>query len=105
MDKLVEKGYACEVRPHPRWSDIKVIKRVFQGITIQDTSKVSVYDAILMTNNAIGLSSTVMLQAFYNDVNVVIDDLSNPAKFKKLEGYQYIMLNKPHDLLSQITNS
>lgn len=103
MDKLVEKGYVCEVRPHPRWSDIEKINKVFQGLTIQDTSKVSVYDAILMTKNAIGLSSTVMLQAYYNDVNVVIDDISDPQKFKMLEGYQYIMLNKPHQLLSELT--
>ena len=104
-DKLIAKGYVCEVRPHPRWSDIEEIKRVFQGISIQDTSSVSIEMSIVKTNNVIGLCSTVLLQAFYNDVNVVIDDLSCPDKFKMLEKYQYIMLNKPHKVLSEITNN
>lgn len=103
IDKLVEKGYVCEVRPHPHWSNMALVNRVFQGITIQDTNSVSVDKSLLLTKNAIGLCSTVLLQAHYNEVNVVIDDLSSPAKYKMLEGYQYIMLNKQHKLLSEIT--
>lgn len=103
LDKLVAKGYVCEVRPHPRWSNMETVKKVFDGISIQDTSKVNIDNSIVITKNAVSLYSTVLLQAFYNDVNVVIDDLSNPAKFNMLEGYKYIMLNKPHKLLSEIT--
>lgn len=105
LDRLVEKGYVCEVRPHPRWSNMETVKKVFEGISIQDTSSVNIDQSILQTKNAVSLYSTVLLQSFYNDVNVVIDDLSNPDKFKMLEGYQYIMLNKPHKLLSEITKS
>ena len=105
LDRLVEKGNVCEVRPHPRWSNMETVKKVFEGISIQDTSKVNIDQSILQTKNAVSLYSTVLLQSFYNDVNVVIDDISNPNKFKKLEGYQYIMLNKPHKLLSEITNN
>jgi len=105
MKKLAVKGYTCEVRPHPRWSDMETVKKEFEGISIQDTKSVNIDQSILQTKNAISLYSTVLLQSFYNDVNVVIDDLSAPAKFKMLEGYQYIMLNKPHQLLSEITKS
>lgn len=105
LDRLVEKGYVCEVRPHPKWSNMETIKKVFEGITIQDTSKVNIDQSILQTRNAVSLYSTVLLQSFYNDVNVVIDDLSNLDKFRQLEGYQYIMLNKPHKLFSEITKS
>ena len=104
LDQLVAKGYVCEVRPHPRWSNMELVKNVFQGISIQDTGSVPIDDSILMTKNAVSLYSTVLVQAYYNDVNVVIDDLSCPEKFKMLESYRYIMLNKPHDLLSEITN-
>lgn len=103
MKKLAAKGFTCEVRPHPRWSDMEKVRKEFEGITIQDTKSVNIDQSILQTKNAISLYSTVLLQAFYNDVNVVIDDLSAPEKFKMLEGYQYIMLNKPHQLLSEIT--
>ena len=103
IDKLAAKGYVCEVRPHPKWSDMELVKKVFQGISIQDTGIVNIDASIVKTKNAVSLYSTVLLQAYYNDVNVVIDDLSCPAKFNMLEGYQYIMLSKPHQLLSEIT--
>ena len=105
LKQLAAKGYACEVRPHPRWSDMDEVRMEFDGISIQDTKTVNIDQSILQTKNAISLYSTVLLQAFYNDVNVVIDDLSAPDKFKMLEGYQYIMLNKPHQLLSEITKN
>ena len=105
IDKLVAKGYICEVRPHPHWSDMDEIRRVFTGLTIQDTSSVTVDKSLLLAKNAIGLCSTVLLQAYYNDVHVVIDDLSCPTKYEMLKGYQYIMLNKPHDVLSEITKN
>lgn len=103
LDRLVAKGYVCEVRPHPRWSNMDMVNAVFEGISIQDTSSVNIDNSILQTKNAISLYSTVLLQAYYNDVNIIIDDLSCPRKYKMLEGYQYIMLNKPHQLLSEIT--
>lgn len=105
LDKLIAKGYTCEVRPHPKWSNMEAVRKEFDGISIQDTSKVNIDYSILQTKNAVSLYSTVLLQSYYNDVYVVIDDLSSPAKFKMLEKYQYIMLNKPHELLSEITNS
>ena len=105
LDKLVTKGFICEVRPHPRWSNMETVRKVFEGISIQDTSTVNIDKSILQTKNAISLYSTVLLQAYYNDVHVVIDDLSSPNKFKMLESYQYIMLNKPHKLLSEITRN
>ncbi len=105
LDKLVASGNICEVRPHPHWSDIEEIHRVFDGISVQDVRAIGINDSILMTKNVIGLCSTVLLQSYYNDVNVVIDNLTCPDKFKMLEKYQYIMLNKPHELLSEITNS
>ena len=105
LDKLVAKGLVCEIRPHPKWSDMEAVRKEFDGISIQDTSKVNIDHSILQTKNAISLYSTVLLQAFYNDVHVVIDDLSSPNKYKQLESYQYIMLNKPHRLLSEITQN
>lgn len=104
LDQLVTKGYICEVRPHPRWSNMELVKDVFKGISIQETSSVSINDSILMTKNAVSLYSTVLVQAYYNDVNVVIDDISCPEKYKMLDSYKYIMLNKPHVLLSELIN-
>ncbi len=104
LDKLVARGYVCVVRPHPRWSNMELVKKVFEGISIQDPGTVTIDESLLLTKNAVSLYSTVLIQAFYNDVDVVIDDLSCPEKFKVLESYKYIMLNKPHILLSELIN-
>lgn len=104
LKKLVAKGFVCEVRPHPNWSDMEKVRKEFEGISIQDTKEVNINQSMLQTKNAVSLYSTVLLQAYYNDVCVVIDDLSSPKKFNMLESYKYIMLNKPHELLSELVN-
>jgi hypothetical protein len=104
LNKLITKGFVCEVRPHPKWSNMESVNNVFQGLLIQDTFSVTIDDSLLKTKNAVSLYSTVLIQAYYNDVNVVIDDLSCPDKFKMLESYKYIMLSKPHSLLSELIN-
>lgn len=102
---LASKGFRCAVRPHPRWSNMEMVNKSFKGIEIQDTSSVSIDESILMTKNAISLYSTVLIQAYHNGIIVVIDDLSAPAKYKNLEQFRYIMLNKPHLLLSELIKS
>lgn len=104
LDNLIRRGFICEVRPHPRWANSEQIKDVFRGITIQDTSHITVNDSILRTRNAVSLYSTVLLQSYFNGVNVVIDDCTCPDNFRRLESLHYIMLSKPHTLLSQLLN-
>ena len=42
IEKLVTKGFVCEVRPHPKWSNLEAVRKEFDGITIQDTSTVNI---------------------------------------------------------------
>ena len=52
----------------------------------------SIEKSILRTKNAISLYSTVLHQAAYNNVNVIIDDVTNRDRFLKLKELEYIFV-------------
>lgn len=100
MRILQENGYKVAVRPHPRYSNSEEIAFIFKDIEIEDYKKLSIEKSLLRTRNAISLYSTVLNQAYHNGISVVIDDMSNPDGYKKLEELRYVMLRTAHFLLS-----
>jgi len=102
--KLSNSGLRVKIRPHPRWSDFEALEGQFSGknIDVEDVRNVSLTDSIAETRFILGMFSTVILQAYYSNREVVIDDISNPDYFENLKASMYIMLNKPHRLLSEI---
>ena len=103
--KLKEAGFRVALRPHPIYSNLHTIHKVVKEIEIEDHKSLSAMESIKRTNHAISLASTMLNQAYYNGTGVVIDDISQPKKYKKLEELQYVMLEKRHVLLSTIINS
>lgn len=99
---LKDKGNKVSLRPHPRYSNIELVKKLFYFGDIEDTSKVSIEKSLLRTNNAVSLYSTVLNQAICNSIPVVIDDISNAINYKKLESLEYVCLKKEHKLLSEL---
>lgn len=80
------------VRPHPRYSKLDLVQQIFSdNINIEDNNTV-IEESILRTKNVISIYSTVLNQAHYNNVNVIIDDISNPLIFKKLKEIDYIFI-------------
>ena len=102
LKKLREKGNSIAIRPHPRYSKMESIEKIFSGFEVENYKKISIEESVLRSRNAISLYSTVLNQAFHNGVNVVIDDVSNYKYFKKLEKLQYVMLSEKHTLLSEL---
>lgn len=102
MHRLRDQGCTVFVRPHPRYSNLEEIKQLFAGIGIEDASEVSIAQSLLRTKNAVSLYSTTLLQAYHNGTSVIIDDVSNGDKYRKLSDLKYCMLAKEHRLLSEI---
>jgi hypothetical protein len=98
---LAAAGHSVALRPHPRFSDLHKIHTFFLGINIED-STVPLKMSVQRTNNAVSLSSTVLYQALLNEVSIVIDDITNPGKYQRLLELDYICINKPHRLLSEV---
>lgn len=102
MKLLSNKGYTIAIRPHPRHTNFMFVETLFKEFHIEKCNEVTIEESILRTKNAISLYSTVLNQAFFNNVGVVIDDVTNPVKYIKLSELMYINVSKEHMLLSKL---
>lgn len=99
---LHSKGKRISVRPHPRYSDMKLVTKLFDFANIEDYKAVTIEQSLLQTGAVISLFSTVLNQASSNSIPIVIDDISNRNRFEKLKELRYIGLSKEHQLLTTI---
>lgn len=101
LHNLKNKGYTIMVRPHPAYTDLKIVQQYFDEDEIEPCS-VSIEESLANTKNVISLYSTVLLQAYYSGINVVIDDFIYPQQYQKLNELKYILINKKHQKLSDL---
>lgn len=102
--KFEKNGLRTKIRPHPRFSDIVMLKDVFSDIEIEDTSQWTLRESVTVSLYIVGLNTTVLSQAYFSDKDVVIDDISNSEKYKQLDERGYVMIKRKHILLSQLKN-
>lgn len=95
-------GLKCKVRPHPRFKDMNLISSIFKEFKIEDIDNISLVDSLSDTTYVIGLNTTVLLQASYANMNIVIDDCSNKSEFNELKLKSFSVFSKKHILLSEL---
>lgn len=107
LKTLVTRDYTCAVRPHPRFSDLKDISNQFSDILIevQDVKNCSIKESIENTKYAIGISSTVLSQAYFAGCTIIIDDISDPNLYDELKERRSISIMRPHIKLSSFLNN
>ncbi len=105
LSKLDYTKDSISIRPHPRYSNKKIINKIFDGFTIEDNGITTIQESLSRTNLVVSLNSTVLYQAIINGKVIVIDDLSNPNKYERLKDLDYICMKKPHKLLSSMINN
>ncbi|MBQ2873132.1 MAG: hypothetical protein IJE89_03960 [Bacilli bacterium] len=103
---IKNNGFKVSIRPHPRYSDMSEINKIFDFLDIENLEKTTIETSLLQTKNAISLFSTVLTQAYYSSIGIgiIIDDISVPNKYEKLEELKYIMISVEHKLLSELIN-
>lgn len=92
-----------KVRPHPAYMGREIFE-VFDEAHIESPQSVSIWTSISSTGLAISVDSTSLFQAYLMDIPVAIDDVSNPEYFAEIKKRKYIMLSKPHKLLSEVVS-
>lgn len=102
FDVLKRQGNKCKIRPHPRFSDIELLHDVFKDYIIEDVNDVSIEDSIENSKYICALNSTVLSQAYYSGKDIVIDDFSSKERYDSLIPKDYILLSKPHKVLSEL---
>lgn len=91
------------VRYHPRYSRKDTIERIFNGFNVENPNEVSLEKSFSRTKSVISLYSSCLTQAFFNQIDVVIDDVNHSIeKVRKLQDLGFIIFSKPHTLLSSL---
>ena len=101
LTQLKDKGYSVSLRMHPLYSDVLVIKEIFQDSDIEDNS-IDIFESIHSTNYVVAKYSTVIFQAYCNGINIAIDDVTNRGLYTKLKALEYIMIQKSIPSISEI---
>ena len=102
LSKLKTHESKICIRPHPRYSDLSVVKKVFKMFKIEDLYEVSIEESVNNTQNVVSLYSTVLFQSLLSGKSIVIDDISDNKKFEKLKELKYALLSKTPELLSNL---
>lgn len=102
MSRLKGNDTKIVYRPHPRYSDIDLLRRYVSEDEIEYPKEVNIMESVANCNTAVGCFTTVLNQAFHSGIDVIIDDVNFPEAFKKLAELEYVLLNKNLSLLSKI---
>lgn len=86
-----KEGKSVKYRPHPRYSDIDLLKKYVAEDDIENPRTVSIQESVANLGCAVGSYTTVMVQAYFSGKQVVIDDVTFHSQFKKLKELDYIL--------------
>lgn len=103
---LKEMGYVIKYRPHPRYSDFSLVSRLLMQDELELPSDVDINVSVASCRFVIGVSSTVLLQAFLCGKGVLVDDVTYAQRIKILKNAKYILMsvNGPELLSNHINN-
>lgn len=105
LDCLKEKGHMCKLRLHPRGKiyNKNIVSNIFgRDYYVEDNTQISLGESISDSEYLISACSTVLLQGYLIGKKIIIDDISKKKLYKNLQERGYVMLSKPHHLLSDI---
>lgn len=99
---LKNAGFSYKLRPHPRYSDMKLLHKYVDEDCIENPRQVNIQESISNCKYVIGSFSTVLTQAYYSGKKVVIDDITYKDRFKQLKDIEYILITKDTIKLSEV---
>lgn len=109
LKKVIDKGYKCCIRPHPRVSDLNKLKDIFdERIEIENINDISIEESLGRSKYIVSQYSTVISEAINNGLLAVIDDVTDSEMIDNLKKAMYINLEKTElrfsSLLEKIVN-
>ena len=101
MEFAKREGKSVKYRPHPRYSDMELLRKYVKDEEIEMPKKVGIMDSISNLEFAVGSYTTVLSQAWFSGKGVVLDDVTFKDQFDKLEEHGYILAKKDCGRLSK----
>lgn len=94
MEFAKREGKTVKYRIHPRCSDLDVLRKYVPEDEIEMPSQVSIIDSLQNVGCVVGSYTTVLLQAYYSGIPIMMDDMAFEDTYNKLEEYGYILISK-----------
>ena len=102
MRQVENKGKTVKYRPHPNYSDVNLLKKYVPEDKIENPLDVDILTSVSSLNYAVGVDSTVLSQAYFNNKEVVLDDVTFKNRVIALKDLDYILISKVNNRLSQL---
>lgn len=110
MDALrMRYNVTIKYRPHPRYSDINLLKKYVEEKDIEDSKRMPIEKSIANARCVVGSYSTVLLQAYLSGVHVAMDDVAYDDRCQQLKERGYMLMQEKNvwllsDLLDRQQN-
>lgn len=88
-------------RPHPRYSDINLLRKYVTDDEIEHPAKVDILESISNLACAVGSYTTVLSQAYFSGKKVILDDVTYRQQYEDLKNMKYILAEKRCEVLSK----
>lgn len=104
MNSIQKSGNSIKYRPHPRYSNMILLRKYVSDEFIEDSEVVSIEESISNSNYVIGSYTTVLNQAYYVGKHVVLDNVAYHDEFLKMKKLKYILANMNCMTLTSLIN-
>lgn len=102
LKDLEVEGKTFKLRPHPRYSDMKLLHKLLDNNHIEVPSEVRIEESIANSRYVIGSFTTVLNQAYYSGRTAVLDDVVFKEQYEKLKEIRFVMTEKDTIKLSEL---
>ncbi|WP_287621472.1 hypothetical protein [Parabacteroides sp.] len=104
MRFVLAEGKTIKYRPHPMYSDMKMVERIFGKESIEYPKEVSILASISNMDVAVSSYSTVLNQAIHAGKAILLDDVTFKTQYDKLKNLKYILAIQKYPVLSEKLN-
>ena len=91
MEFARREGKKVMYRPHPRYSDMKLLKKYVMADEIEMPGEVDIIESISNLEYAVGSYTTVLSQAYFSGKKVILDDVTFETEYYRLKKMHYIL--------------
>ena len=100
MEFAKKAGLTVKYRLHPNHMNDEAFK-IISKEEIENPHEVDIETSMASCNNVVGSYTTVLVQAYFSGINVIMDDVTYQSRYKQLKEFKYILSNTNVKRLSE----
>lgn len=91
MNFARNESKSVKYRPHPRYSDMTLLRKYVPEENIENPRMVPIQESIANMGCAVGSYTTVLVQAYFSGKDILLDDVTFIRQYDKLKELKYIL--------------